>query len=168
MYTPQQEENSIKDVLAAEVKHYKIKFLMALVIEIPILALMWIVPYTNPEFLTSHNVLNGMPLYIFILLVLSSIIQFGLGLPFYRGALKSIKGCTANMDVLVVLGTTAAWAYGLILIFIGDHAYGTGHHETVAEHSRHSVHEHAHNFEISATLITVILFGKLLECVTKK
>ena len=81
-----------------------------------------------------------------------------------------MKGCSANMDVLVVLGTTAAWAYGLILIFVGDHAYGTdhAHMETVENHSRHSVHEHAHNFEIAATLITVILFGKYLESVSKK
>lgn len=72
------------------------------------------------------------------------------------------------MDVLVVLGTSAAWFYGLILIFVGDHAFGTDHMETVKDHSFHSVHEHAHNFEIAATLITVILFGKFLESVTKK
>ena len=129
---------------------------------------MWVIPYTNPDFLTDHVVFNGMPLYIFLLLGLSSIIQFGLGIDFYRRAFKSIKGCSANMDVLVVLGTTAAWTYGLILIFVGDHAYGTAQHETVEDHSRHSVHEHAHNFEIAATLIAVILFGKLLESVTKK
>jgi len=138
------------------------------VIEVPILVLMWVIPYTNPHFLTSHEVFNSMPLYIFILLGLSSIIQFGLGLDFYKGALKSIKGCSANMDVLVVLGTTAAWLYGLILIFIGDKAYGTSHNKTVEDHRRHSVHEHAHNFEIASTLIAVILFGKLLESVTKK
>lgn len=86
---------------------------------------MWVIPYTNPEFLSDHIVFNGMPLYIFLLLGLSSIIQFGLGIDFYRRAYKSIKGCSANMDVLVVLGTTAAWTYGLILIFVGDHAYGT-------------------------------------------
>lgn len=91
-----------------------------------------------------------------------------LGADFYKGAYKSMRACNANMDVLVVLGTSAAWFYGLILIFIGDHAYGTNDHETVESHSRHSVHEHAHNFEIAATLITVILFGKLLESFSKK
>ena len=109
-----------------------------------------------------------MPAYIFILLGLSSVIQFGMGAGFYKGAFKAVKGCSANMDVLVVLGTTAAWLYGLILIFVGDHEYGTHHSETVEEHSWHSVHEHAHNFEIAATLIVVILFGKFLESVTKK
>ena len=113
--------------------------------------MMWVLPYTNKEFLSDHIVVNGMPLYIFIMLGLSTIIQFGLGYSFYKGAYKAMKGCSANMDVLVVLGTTAAWAYGVILIFIGDHAYGTSHHETEEEHIRHQVHEHAHNFEISAT-----------------
>ena len=109
-------------------RHYKLKFLWVLIFEMPILALMWIVPFTNPDFLADHIVVNGMPLYIFLLLGLSSIIQFGFGLDFYRGAFKSVRGCSANMDVLVVLGTTAAWLYGLILIFIGDRAYGEGHH----------------------------------------
>lgn len=79
-----------------------------------------------------------------------------------------MKGCNANMDVLVVLGTSAAWLYGLILIFVDDHTFGVQKHETMQEHVWHTVHEHAHNFEIAATLITVILFGKLLESFSKK
>lgn len=109
-------------------KRYKRKFLIALLIEIPILLLMWVIPYTNPDFLSSHFVFNGMPLYIFLLLGLSTVIQFWIGAAFYKGAYKSLKGRSANMDVLVVLGTTAAWLYGVILIFIGDHAYGTNRH----------------------------------------
>lgn len=167
-YVAEEEKNTIKEVLAQEVRHYKMKFLWALVVEVPILILMWIIPYTNPEFLSSYYVFRGMPLYIFLLLGLASIIQFVLGADFYRGALKSIKNCSANMDVLVVLGTSAAWLYGLILIFIGDHANSESQDESVEQHSRMSVHEHGHNFEIASTLITVILFGKLLESVTKK
>jgi Cu+-exporting ATPase len=41
-----------------------------------------------------------------------------MGAPFYVGAYKSVRHGSANMDVLVVLGTTAAWAYGVILIFM--------------------------------------------------
>ena len=82
---------------------------------------MWIVPYTSPDFLTENIIFNGMPLYIFLLLGLSSVIQFGMGFGFYKGAYKAVRGWSANMDVLVVLGTTSAWMYGLILIFVGDH-----------------------------------------------
>lgn len=162
------EENSIREILEKEVQKYKRKFIVSLLFELPILILMWVIPYTNPEFLSDHIIFNGMPLYIFLLLGLSSVIQFWVGAAFYKGAFKSIRGGSANMDVLVVLGTTAAWAYGLILIFIGDHAYGTNHHETVESHVRHSVHEHAHNFEIASTLIVVIILGKYLESFTKK
>ena len=167
-FLPNKEENNISMILQKEVKRYRNKFLWSLIIELPILVLMWIIPYTNPSFLTAHILFNGMPLYIFILLVLSSIIQFWMGASFYKGAYKAMRGCSANMDVLVVLGTTAAWAYGFLLIFIGDHAYGTSHKETMDDHMRHAVHEHGHNFEIAATLIVVILFGKFLESVTKK
>ena len=41
-----------------------------------------------------------------------------MGAPFYSGAFKSVRNGAANMDVLVVLGTTAAWLYGVILIFM--------------------------------------------------
>ena len=149
-------------------RRYKIKFLSCLALEIPILILMWVIPYASPKFMTNYHVYNGMTLYILILLVFSSIIQFGIGTDFYKGAYKSMRACSANMDVLVVLGTTAAWAYGVILIFIGDHDFGTDLPETIQMQSQMSVQEHAHNFEIAATLITVILFGKYLESVTKK
>ena len=42
-----------------------------------------------------------------------------MGAPFYQSALNSVKHFSANMDVLVVLGTTAAWGYGIVLILVG-------------------------------------------------
>jgi len=126
---------------------------------------MWVVPYTAKSFLTNFDLKNGVTLYILIICVLSSIIQFFMGAPFYTGAYKSVRHGSANMDVLVVLGTTAAWLYGVILIFM---RFGIEEeHETPMKgHMR--IHEHAHNFEISASLITVILLGKYLESFSKK
>ena len=98
--------------------------MISLGINIPILLLMWVIPYTVPEFVTAFVLFNGMPLYIFLLLGFSSIIQFYMGADFYKNAYKSIKNCSANMDVLVVLGTTSAWLYGVILIIVGDHTAG--------------------------------------------
>lgn len=72
------------------------------------------------------------------------------------------------MDSLVVLGTSAAWLYGLILLLVG---YQMPEEESITNAMkllREMVHEHAHNFEISSTLITVILFGKCLEAYSKK
>ena len=86
-----------------------------------------------------------------------------MGAPFYQSALNSVKHYSANMDVLVVLGTTAAWGYGLILILVG-----------YTEKDRSStnymmqIQNHAHNFEISSALITIILIGKYIETLSKK
>ena len=91
-----------------------------------------------------------------------------MGAGFYKGAYKSVKNCSANMDVLVVLGTTAAWLYGVILIIVGDHEAGMQAGEDHEEHIHRGIHEHAHNFEISSTLITIILLGKFLESYSKK
>ena len=72
-----------------------------------------------PDFLTYLKLPNGVSLYVFIIFFFSTIIQFFMGASFYVGAYKSLKLGSANMDVLVALGTTAAWLYGVILIFIG-------------------------------------------------
>jgi cation transport ATPase len=67
------------------------------------------------------------------------------------------------MDVLVSLGTTAAWGYGFALLFVG---YST--HESHSPMFGMMVMEHAHNFEICSALITIILLGKYIEQVSKK
>jgi cation transport ATPase len=79
----------------------------------------WIIPYANPELMMKHDLVNGNTAYILVLCFLSTIIQFGIGYTFYVGAYRSIVNGIANMDVLVVLGTTSAWMYGIVLCFIG-------------------------------------------------
>lgn len=68
------------------------------------------------------------------------------------------------MDVLIVLGTTAAWGYGIALLIVG---YDEGHMHDEKMYAM-QVKEHAHNFEISSVLITIILLGKFLETISKK
>jgi len=175
-YVPSMKNDDIRTILAAEVTHYRNKFLISFVIQIPILILMWVIPYTNPAFLINIVFFDTLPLYIVILLVLSSIIQFGMGASFYFGAFKAVQHGSANMDVLVVLGTTAAWAYGVILIFISNYEFEAARisnsHEIASmeemDPTTMAIHEHAHNFEISSSLITVILLGKFLESFSKK
>ncbi len=71
-----------------------------------------------------------------------------IGCQFYIGAYKNLRNYSANMDVLVALGTSAAYFYRLYesLKTIGDPTYMP----------------HLY-FETSAILITLILFGKYLE-----
>jgi Cu+-exporting ATPase len=114
--------------------------------------------------MTAYDIVNGNSLYLFLLLILSTLIQFGSGSGFYIGAYKSVKHGSANMDVLVVLGTTSAWLYGVILMFMGHNLSLIQSDEM----RRMQIQMHGHNFEISSTLITVILLGKLLEATSKK
>jgi len=78
---------------------------------------------------------------------LASLIQFGLGFRFYRSAWKSIKSGSATMDLLVALGTSAAYGLSLYLWLFPAH---TGH---VA---------HLY-FESSSVVIAFVLMGKWLE-----
>ncbi|GEO26527.1 copper-exporting P-type ATPase A [Alicyclobacillus acidoterrestris] len=77
---------------------------------------------------------------------LATQIQFIAGWTFYVGAYKALRAGTANMDVLVVLGTSTAYVYSVWMILQGGK-------ETY--------------FETSAIIITLVLLGKLLEAKAK-
>jgi Cu+-exporting ATPase len=77
--------------------------------------------------------------------LLATPVQFWSGRRFYRGAWKALRGGTANMDVLVALGTTAAYAFSVAGLFFDLHLY----------------------FEASAVVVTLVLLGKYLEARAK-
>ncbi|MCL4383521.1 MAG: heavy metal translocating P-type ATPase [Candidatus Micrarchaeaceae archaeon] len=54
----------------------------------------------------------------YIMFILASIIQFYAGQRFYAGTFDAIKNKSANMDSLIAIGTTAAWLYSSIVIFM--------------------------------------------------
>ncbi len=79
---------------------------------------------------------------------LATPVQFYTGWDYYVGGFKSIRNKSANMDVLIALGSSVAYFYSLAVLlfpFVGDHVY----------------------FETSAVIITLIKLGKLLEARTK-
>ncbi|MBU4565237.1 MAG: heavy metal translocating P-type ATPase [Desulfarculus sp.] len=79
---------------------------------------------------------------------LATPVQFYTGGGFYVGGYKSVKGGAANMDVLVALGSSAAYFYSIAVLLVP----GLGHHVY---------------FETSAVIITLIKLGKLLEAKAK-
>ena len=79
-------------------------------------------------------------------LVLATAVQILAGHRFYRGAWNALRGGGANMDVLVSLGTTAAWGFSIYMM------------TTV----HHMVEDHLY-FEASAVVLTLVLLGKFLE-----
>src|SRR5699024_11307820 len=86
-------------------------------------------------------------------LILATPFQFIIGWQFYVGAYKNLRNGSANMDVLVALGTSAAFFYSI--------------YEMIKWLSNTNDTPHLY-FETSAVLITLILFGKYLESRDRK
>ena len=83
--------------------------------------------------------------------LLATPVQFVIGARFYQAAYNAIRARSSNMDVLVVLGTTAAYAYSWYLIgTLGAEAQGQLY------------------FEASAVIITLVLLGKFMEARAKR
>src|SRR6266571_1551711 len=100
--------------------------------------------------LTYLPIIQDTTLNNLVLFLLSLPVQFVVGFRFYRGAYDSVRGRVGNMDLLIALGTSAAWAYGAIVVFFPSF-----------------FPSRATYFETSAIIITLILLGNLLEHLTK-
>jgi Cu+-exporting ATPase len=85
-----------------------------------------------------------------IQLVLATPVQFWLGARFYKAGWKALRAGTGNMDLLVAIGTSAA--YGLSVYLLLKHA---------------SLPDSHLYFETSAVIITLVLVGKWLEARAK-
>ncbi len=84
-------------------------------------------------------------------LLLATPVQFWAGRQFYTGAWAALKHRTSNMNTLIALGTSVAYFYSLTTTFLG---------ESLAL----STHTY---FDTAATIIALILFGRLLEARAK-
>lgn len=92
-----------------------------------------------------------------LLLALTVPVQFGCGARFYKGAWGSLKGGSANMDVLVALGTSIAFLFSLWITFLPVVTGDWSSHEALA------INDGMPYFETCAMLITFVLLGKMLE-----
>jgi P-type Cu+ transporter len=91
------------------------------------------------------RVLNGYALFS-----LETPVQFIVGWRFYKGTYDSIRNRMGNMDVLIALGTSAAWGYSAFVTFFPGAFPSSGVY-----------------FDTSAVIITLILGGRYLEHLTK-
>lgn len=97
-----------------EIQEWKSRFYWALAFAIPVFIISMMPMYIPPlRMLTSHRMCRGIYLGDFIILALTTPAQFWIGAKFYRNAYKSLKHGSATMDVLVMLGTSAAYFYSL-------------------------------------------------------
>ncbi|WP_250529300.1 heavy metal translocating P-type ATPase [Caballeronia sp. ATUFL_F1_KS4A] len=92
----------------------------------------------------------GLTLDPWLQLALASVVQFGFGARFYAGGYRAVRAFAGNMDLLVALGTSAAWGLSVWQMFA---------HGGMTEHLF---------FEASAVVITLVRFGKWLEARAKR
>lgn len=100
-------------------------------------------------------------------LLLATPVQFVIGWQFYVGAYKALRSGSANMDVLVALGTSAAFFYSLYLTLSSGYLPATTMDHGAMETSTAAMPVVELYYETSAILITLILLGKWFEAVAK-
>lgn len=111
-------------------------FVISAVLSVPFM-LMMVLMFSAPNAHLTHILHNG-----WLQLLFATPVQIIVGWRFYKGAFLSLKNHSPNMDMLIALGTTAAYGYSLYNMFTDSgHLY----------------------FESSAMVITMVLLGKLLE-----
>ncbi|MFZ5643707.1 MAG: heavy metal translocating P-type ATPase [Bacillota bacterium] len=113
-------------------------FTLSAVLSVPLLAMMF------AELLDMHlpDILHNKVFQF----ALATPVQFIAGFQFYRGAYNSLRHGSANMDVLVAMGTSAAYFYSVATTFFFDgHVY----------------------YETGAIIITLIILGRMLEAIAK-
>ncbi|CAM3942724.1 heavy metal translocating P-type ATPase [Bacillus paramycoides] len=141
------EQNSSTDHRLQEIERQKKKFIISFVLSFPLLWAM-----VSHFSFTSFIYLPDMLMNPWVQLALATPVQFIIGGQFYIGAYKALRNKSANMDVLVALGTSAAYFYS---VYLSIQSIGSLEHMTDLY------------FETSAVLITLIILGKLFEAKAK-
>jgi len=142
----------------AEIAEQRRLLIIGLIFTIPLFLLSMSKDFSLlPEFfyVTGHDAMayamGGMHQaqwwFDWILFALATPVQFYVGRQYYVGAYKSLRNGSANMDVLVALGSSVAYFYSVIIMldWLPGHVY----------------------FETSAVIITLIILGKYLEARAK-
>lgn len=127
----------------AEIKKQTFMFAFSAILSLPLLLYMFAEMFTwqwVPKLIMEPK----------FQLVLATPIQFIAGWQFYKDSYYALKNKSANMSVLIALGTTAAYVFSFVVTFWGDFI------------GQESVY-----YETAAIIITLIILGKLLEAIAK-
>ena len=127
-------------------------FWISLLFATPVL-LLSMLPMLSSRLMESMMRSMSMPQWNWVLWALASVVQFWPGRRFYRNAYHSIKDLSPDMNVLVVMGTTAAYGVSSLITFFPTWL------------GRHQQHVY---FESSAVVICLVLLGKYLEARSKQ
>lgn len=141
-----QDEQEQVDHREQHIKDQQRKFILSAILSLPLLWTM-VGHFSFTSFLYVPDILMNP----WFQMILATPVQFIIGKQFYVGAYKALRNGSANMDVLVAMGTSAAYFYSVYQAIV-----------TAGTH--HGPHLY---FETSAVLITLILLGKLFEARAK-
>lgn len=147
---PKEAESRDTDYRKKEINRQKWKFIIAAILSFPLLWSM-----VGHFSFTSGLYVPDLFMNPWMQLILATPVQFIIGGQFYRGAYKSLRNGSANMDVLIALGTSAAYFYSLYLSVDWFVAGADAQHPP------------AMYYETSAILITLVILGKVLEALAK-
>lgn len=145
-----QENKKTVDHRKQEIKHQKRLLLLSAILSLPLLWSM-VAHFSFTSWIYMPEILMNP----WFQLILATPVQFYVGKQFYVGAYKALRNGSANMDVLVSLGTSAAYFYSLYLTIDWFTAGANAHHGP-------SLY-----YETSAILITLVIMGKLFESLAK-
>jgi Cu+-exporting ATPase len=135
-------EDAEQSARQAEIRDQTRKFVVGVVFALPLFALSMLRDFS------LIGAWSHAPWMNWLFAFLATPVQFYTGWDYYVGGFKSIRNKSANMDVLIALGSSVAYFYSFtVLLFptAGEHVY----------------------FETAAVIITLIKLGKLLEARTK-
>lgn len=133
-----------------EVRNQKRKLLLSAILSFPLLWSM-----VSHFSFTSWVYMPEVLMNPWLQFLLATPVQFYVGKQFYIGAYKALRNGSANMDVLISLGTSAAYFYSLYLTMEWFLVDSTIHHIP------------SMYYETSAVLITLVIMGKLFESLAK-
>jgi Cu+-exporting ATPase len=133
-----------KELRRREARKLRVSFIVSASLSVPLLAAMFAGLFNIEALMFLHNPI--------VQLVFATPVQFVIGYRFYKNAYKSLRSGSPGMDVLVALGTSAAYLYSIYNGFLRSLPEGQSP---------------ALYFEASAIIITLVLLGKLLEAVAK-
>ncbi|MDR2018349.1 MAG: heavy metal translocating P-type ATPase [Syntrophobacterales bacterium] len=131
-YIPLEGREEEQDGVALKERNWLI---ISAILSLPLMPMMWFLPMS--------------PLLMYAMFVMATIVQFTAGATFYNGAYHALKNKSANMDVLVAMGISAAYGYSVLTTFPQIFFHGPTF------------------FDASAVLITFVRFGKYLEAKAK-
>ena len=126
-----------------EIRRLRVELIASIVLSSPLLLSM-IFMLTGIDFHLFHNE--------YFQLAVATPVQFVIGFKFYKNAYYALKSKSANMDVLIAMGTSAAYFYSLYNVFF----------QRVPQGTMKELY-----FESAAVIITLILLGKYFEAIAK-